>query len=254
MGDGRFDQDRLIKAVIEHSAHTLLFDMDAVAQQSGAIVNAVMLGALAGGGRLPIPVEALEAAIRADGKAVESNLRGFRAGLDAARGESASRRNRRTTARAASPALLEHEVSYPAGAGASDRDRRRAAADRPTRTSPYARLYLDRLRALVEPMRRRGAGRLLDEIARHLAVRMSYEDVVRVAQAKIEPARFAASRARIARQDEPYVGSRISSSPASRSCADPAAASGARRSCGYADTHGWLGRVWFRHGGQDHLR
>jgi indolepyruvate ferredoxin oxidoreductase beta subunit len=32
---------------------------------------------------------------------------------------------------------------------------------------------------------------LLAETARHLAVRMSYEDVIRVAQAKIDPARFA---------------------------------------------------------------
>ena len=43
-----------------------------------------MLGVIAGSGRLPIPVEAFEAAIRADGKAVDGNLRGFRAGLDAA--------------------------------------------------------------------------------------------------------------------------------------------------------------------------
>ena len=33
-------------------------------------------------------------------------------------------------------------------------------------------------------------GRLLAETARHLAVRMSYEDVIRVAQAKIDPSRF----------------------------------------------------------------
>src|SRR5262249_54117036 len=33
-------------------------------------------------------------------------------------------------------------------------------------------------------------GRLLRETARHLAVRMSYEDVIRVAQAKIDPARM----------------------------------------------------------------
>ena len=34
-------------------------------------------------------------------------------------------------------------------------------------------------------------GKLLRETARHLAVRMSYEDVIRVAQAKIDPARLA---------------------------------------------------------------
>ena len=50
--------------------------------------------------------------------------------------------------------------------------------------------------AALPPMREADAkatadGRLLAETARHLAVRMSYEDVIRVAQAKIDPARFA---------------------------------------------------------------
>ena len=36
------------------------------------MINAVMLGAIAGSGRLPIPADAFEAAIRADGKAVEA--------------------------------------------------------------------------------------------------------------------------------------------------------------------------------------
>ena len=65
--------------------------MEALARQSGAMINAVMLGILAGCGRLPI-AEALEAAIRADGKAVDANLRGFRAGLAAARQSQVARR------------------------------------------------------------------------------------------------------------------------------------------------------------------
>ena len=48
------------------------------------------------------------------------------------------------------------------------------------------------LRRSPPPTQRAGAGgRLLRETARHLAVRMSYEDVIRVAQAKIDPARRA---------------------------------------------------------------
>ena len=85
MGDGRLDQDKLIAAVRGHARDCLLFDMDALAKQSGSIINAVMLGAIAGSGRLPIAIELLEAAIRADGKAVDSNLAGFRAGFEAAR-------------------------------------------------------------------------------------------------------------------------------------------------------------------------
>ena len=55
----------------------------------------------------------------------------------------------------------------------------------------YARLYLDRLTAIADADTRTVAGgRLLREVARHLAVRMSFEDVIRVAQAKIDPARM----------------------------------------------------------------
>ena len=40
-------------------------DMDQAAEESGGVINAVLLGALAGSGKLPIPDEAFEAAIRA---------------------------------------------------------------------------------------------------------------------------------------------------------------------------------------------
>ena len=88
MGDGRFDQDKLIKVIRDFSKDALLVDMDALSKQSGSIINAVMLGAIAGCNRLPIKPEQFEAAIREDGKAVDSNLRGFRAGFDAARAKS----------------------------------------------------------------------------------------------------------------------------------------------------------------------
>src|SRR5215510_5759434 len=84
MGDGRYDGARLTKAIKEHAQAHLLIDMAALAEKSGAMINAVMLGIIAGCGRLPISAEAFEAAIRADGKAVETNLKGFRAGLAAA--------------------------------------------------------------------------------------------------------------------------------------------------------------------------
>src|SRR5262245_44659881 len=92
MGDGRHDSVRLTRAIEQHSQRHLLFDMEEIARRSGAIINAVMLGAIAGCGQLPIPIDAFERAIRADGKAVEANLRAFRAGLEAAAQASAARR------------------------------------------------------------------------------------------------------------------------------------------------------------------
>jgi indolepyruvate ferredoxin oxidoreductase beta subunit len=71
----------------------------------------------------------------------------------------------------------------------------------------YARLYLDRLAPIrAADARSDAGGRLLAETARHLALRMSYEDVVKVAQAKIEPARFVRIAAEIgARPGEPVT-------------------------------------------------
>ena len=84
MGDGRYDTGRLMKAIATHAKRHMLFDMAAIAKETGAMINAVMLGALAAANVLPLPAQAFEDAIRHDGKAVDANLRGFRAGLAAA--------------------------------------------------------------------------------------------------------------------------------------------------------------------------
>ena len=165
--------------------------MDAAARSAGAMINAVMLGAIAASGRLPMPVEAFEAAIRADGKAVEANLRGFAAGLAAARERAPAPRRRDVAkahaARAESLADLEAQAAaFPGAADIVVEGLRRLAA---WQDLAYARLYLERLRPIA--LAARGDERLLRETARHLAVRMSYEDVIRVAEEKIAPARIA---------------------------------------------------------------
>ena len=247
MGDGRFDQDKLIKTVNDNARDTLLIDMDALAKQSGSIINAVMLGAIAGSGRLPLTAGQLEAAIRADGKSVEGNLRGFRAGLDAARAKAPpaktpdKKRNAPTT-----PALLEHEVTYSlpalAQATAIEGIRRLIAYQ----GVAYARLYLDRLRALADADAAAGTpGKLLKEVARHLAVRMSYEDVVRVAQAKISPERMRRiAREELRVQGRAVLGARFPQ--ARHRGTDPiAAAVAGAPDLSLSERRGWLGRVYF---------
>ena len=87
MGDGSFDVGRLLRALKERSKEQILFDMDQAAEESGGVINAVLLGALAGSGRLPIPDAAFEAAIRHAGKSVDTNLAAFAFGRGHARGE-----------------------------------------------------------------------------------------------------------------------------------------------------------------------
>ena len=247
MADGRFDQDRLIKVIRDFSKDALLVDMDALAKQSGSIINAVMLGAIAGCNRLPIKPEQFEAAIREDGKAVDSNLRGFRAGFDAARANlaPASPADKKKRA-AATPAMVEHEVArtFPAVAQTIGLEGVRRLIQ--YQGVPYAWLYLSRLRPIIEADQLLGAqGRLLKEVARHLAVRMSYEDVVRVAQAKIAPARMQ----RIAQEELRVNGEPFSVhdflKPGIEELCQLLPPFMARRILRLAERKGWLGRVYF---------
>src|SRR5262245_31240764 len=195
MGDGRYDSGRLIKAIEDHSQRHLLFDMEEIARRTGAIVNAVMLGAIAGSGALPLPADAFEAAIRADRKAVDANLRGFRAGLDAAHAAGAARREAESRKRGAvgSLAALEREIVSVMAVAARDTIQEGARRLVGYQNIAYAQLYIDRLAPIRLADERAGAnGRLLREVGRHLAVRMSYEDVISVAQAKMDQARRAA--------------------------------------------------------------
>jgi len=209
MGDGRYDHDRLLQAAEDNAQTAMLLDLEALSKQSGAMINAVMLGMIAGSGKLPIPAEAFEAAIRDDAKAVEANLRGFRAGLDAARAKLAPPApvsTKRSRGQAVSLDAVEQAI---AAMPPTARDIVREGVRRLVayQNLDYARLYLDRLTAVRAADERAGAGgKLLAETARHLAVRMSYEDVIRVAQAKIDPARFARIEKEIgAKAGEPYA-------------------------------------------------
>jgi indolepyruvate ferredoxin oxidoreductase, beta subunit len=247
MGDGRFDQDQLIKIIKQHAREAVLIDMERLAQQSGSIINAVMLGAIAGCGKLPVTAEQLEAAIRADGTQSDANLRGFRAGLDVARAkvQPAKIPDKKTSA-AATRQSLEQAVawSFPALAQATALEGVRRLVR--YQSVGYARLYINRLKPVLEADEAAGAhGRLLKEVARHLAVRMSYEDVVRVAQAKISPARMQ----RIAREelrvkDEPFSVHDFLKPGIEEMC-QLLPSFLARPIIRVAERRGWLGRVYF---------
>ena len=108
------------------------------------------------------------------------------------------------------------------------------------------RRYLDRLVPIAAADQRGGAGgRLLRETARHLAVRMSFEDVIRVAQAKIDPARFAriADELKV-KPDEPFAVIEFLKPGIEEMCSilPPRLA---RPILAYSERRGWLGRVYW---------
>jgi indolepyruvate ferredoxin oxidoreductase beta subunit len=248
MGDGRFDEARLLDVAEKNSQSRILFDMEQVAKDAGAMINAVMLGAIAGCGRLPIPVEAFERAIRAEGKAADANLRGFRAGLAAVRSEATALRRPAEGKRREKPrndlATLEHEIRETMPLSAQDiviEGVRRLAR---FQDGNYARLFLDRLAPVRDlEAQMHGDGKLLRETARHLAVRMSFEDVIRVAQAKIDPTRMQRIEQELgATNGEPYTVTEFLKPGIEEMCQvlPPALA---RRIIGFSERRGWLDRV-----------
>jgi indolepyruvate ferredoxin oxidoreductase beta subunit len=198
MGEGSFDVGRLLRAVKERSKAQILFDMDQAAEESGGVINAVLLGALAGAGKLPIPDAAFETAIREGGKAVDTNLAAFAFGRGHARGELEQavreHRKRQTAAQGVEDLVERARKGFPAvSLDVVEEGIRRLATYQDRR---YAALFLDRLAGIDAAIVR--------EVARHLAVRMSYEDVIRVAQAKTSRERLDRVRAEVrAKPHEP---------------------------------------------------
>lgn len=189
MGDGRVDPAKMQEVLRRFSKSALLADLAATARDAGSQLNAVMLGALAGSNAVPIGEEYFRAAIRAEGKAVDANLRGFDAGFALA---SLERRPAvvadpvQRAPRAENEAEARAVRTLPRGAVDIAIEGVRRLSD--YQNKRYAALYLDRLERFAK---NKNAGtEFLRELARLLAVRMSFEDTIRVAQLKIREGRL----------------------------------------------------------------
>jgi indolepyruvate ferredoxin oxidoreductase beta subunit len=150
----------------------------------------VLFGALAGADVLPMQRTAFEAAIRRGGVGVNESIAAFAAGFAAAQDMDASTPPPAAAApKALTPLIAEADVySEPA------RTLIRAGIERLVdyQDCPYAREYLALLAPIADADRRHGdgSGLLIAETARELALGMSYEDTIRVAELKIRPGRF----------------------------------------------------------------
>lgn len=185
MADGRFPEERVLSAAKQLSKRTVLFDMRRMAEDNGTVINAVLFGAMAGSGALPLPRAACESAIMRAGKGAQASLRGFAAGYDIAAGV--------LPAPALPARSLPPETRQILELG--------AARLRDYQGEAYARLYLQRIATLgnADP-------RLVGETGRELALWMSYEDIIRVADLKTRRVRFERVRREVGAQAaEPVV-------------------------------------------------
>ena len=185
MADGRFDSERVLEAGKQLAKRAVLFDMRELAQKNGTVINAVLFGAMAGSGVLPLPREACEQAIRGAGRGTEASLRGFAAGFEIAAG------SRPAPAVAAQPRRatgLKEILEL-------GKDRLKDY-----QSDSYAELYAQRMQPFL------GDEKLGAEMARHLAVWMSYEDIIRIADLKTRRSRFERVRKEVGAKDgEPVV-------------------------------------------------
>jgi indolepyruvate ferredoxin oxidoreductase beta subunit len=200
MGDGRFDDERIHAGARALAARYLSVDMAGLAAAHGTVISAVMFGALAGAGVLPWSREVCEQVIREGGLGVQASLAGFGAAFDAVADGSA--REALAGAGAGLAARSSPEVWAPLLATLPAPMRENAAHGvvrvLDYQDSAYGRLYVERLQriaaaagnASTQPL----VARALAEAARLLALWMTYEDVIRVADLKSRRSRVARIR------------------------------------------------------------
>lgn len=197
--DGRFDSDRIVDAVRALSRKAILFDMEAVRSQHGAAISAVLFGALAGSGALPLGRGSCEAAILAAGKGVESSLAAFADAYARAASPGAAPASARVADLNSKPAegplpdvLFERIATLPPTIAEIARTGAARAVD--FQDVAYAQRYLDRIarisRAEVAAGAHAGGHAVTRETARHLALWMCYDDVIRVAALKARRSRL----------------------------------------------------------------
>jgi len=216
LGDGRASTATLMQVVRDHSREAQLLDMAELAQRSATLMSAVLFGAVAASGALPFEREAYRRTIRDAGTGVEASLRGFDAAYDAVialRAGRAAPQDAPTapavaSARPSAAPLSAMLAAFPPATHeliALGHARVLEYQD-----DAYARLYLERLQRVLaaeragDPPASNGHA-TTRETARHLALWMAYDDIVRVAELKCRGARVARVRDEVKAGDADLV-------------------------------------------------
>lgn len=184
-GNGIAAPHQVLEAARQASGRLILADFASIAEANGSVISASLFGALAGARLLPFPRDAFEATIERSGKGAASSLAAFSAGYDA----------RAAAPEAATGARLEDRgplTDLPASAAPLAQLGYERLLDYQDRA--YADLYRERVAAVAQADAALGGAEagwaLTATAARHLALWMAYEDVIRVADLKTRVARF----------------------------------------------------------------
>jgi indolepyruvate ferredoxin oxidoreductase beta subunit len=187
LGNAVYPTERLTDAARAFSRTLHAFDALALAREHRTEVNAILLGALAGSGVLPMPEDAYRRAIRDKGVQVDANLRGFELGLELAQKGAMAAGPRNGKVASASSADDPRIAALPETVRPIVRQALPRLVD--YQDERYAERYLAVLRPFLD-----GDAEVAAHVARYLALWMTYEDAIRVADLKTRAARFARIR------------------------------------------------------------
>ena len=220
-GNGIGSADIVKAAAAAAAKRFIVFDMAALAEESGSVISAVLFGAVAAANVLPFPRAAFEQTIRAAGIGVAASLRAFARGFEhACTDPQATTSMAEPTAEPVeSPSTAAESCAplKPVGHPAYDALVRRAQSMLPPITHDmiaaglqrvvdfqdvaYGEEYLDLLADLHALDKVAGGGARNFELTRtagkYLAVAMAYDDVYRVADLKTRASRFTRVRSEI---------------------------------------------------------
>ncbi len=200
-GDGVADPAAVHQAAQVAARRAVAFDMAALAEQAGSVISSVLFGALCGADALPFPRSAFEATIAAAGVGVEASLRGFALGFDASRAPPTPARSEiaatpdqalRPLGHAPYDALVARASALPAPAHPMLAEGLRHVVA--FQDVAYGAAYLDEVERIAAFDCGADDAALTVAAAKYIARAMAYDDVIRVAWLKTQPARDARVR------------------------------------------------------------
>ena len=203
-GDGIAEAQKVYEAAQAHSKRFITFDMQTVAEDTGSVISAVLFGALAASQTLPFTREAYEVQIRASYKGATASQRAFEAGFARTKAEITSLTP--PVAPRKPQDLKLYPLLAPVGHVGFDTLVARASTEFPETVHgmlaaglrsvvdfqdvAYGAEYLRHVAEFLPLDRTLNGNHLIKAAAKYIAVAMTYDDVIRVADRKIRASRF----------------------------------------------------------------
>ncbi|HEY6514172.1 MAG TPA: indolepyruvate oxidoreductase subunit beta family protein [Burkholderiaceae bacterium] len=207
-----------VQEIVRREARQLVIDdYQTLAVQHGSVISAALFGALAGSAALPFAGEQFEAVIQRSGVGVQASLQAMRAAAQGAQAsavaafvadpmQTAARPlPERAASGALQPLLARIREQFPRAAWDWLGEGLARVVD--WQDAAYGIEYLDRVARLASRDSAERGHALTVEAARWIAVAMSYDDVIRVADLKTRAERTARVRDEVGASADDVVGS-----------------------------------------------